>query len=452
MLLGIVLRGFDRVANVHAIEETAVAHLALLRIERLLGNVAALDDRHYRQAELLRECIVAAVVGRNGHDRARAIAGEHILADPDRHLLARERVDAIGAREHARDRLGLGDALTLGLLADLLHIGGHRFLLRGGGQLIHQLAFGRQHHESHAEDGVHPRREDSHRQFAAVADRVEHDLRALGFADPVALHLLQGVCPCKGVQALEQTAGIGRHAQLPLLHLLLLHRETAAHAESVLDFVVCQDSSKAFAPVHGSLAQIGYAPAHEDVRLLLFGCRGPLLGGDIFIAGGLKFRDEFFDRTGLVLSRIEPAAEHLEEGPLRPLVILRIAGFHFARPVVAEADTVQLLAVARYVLHSGDFRVLTRLDRILLGGKAEGVVAHRVKHIEAFQTLVAGKDVACDVSQRMPDMQARTRRVREHVQHVELGLVAFFRDLIRPLGAPSFLPFALYLLKIVIHY
>ena len=41
---------------------------------------------------------VALVVRRHGHDRARAVAHQHEVADPDRDLLAAERIDGVVAR------------------------------------------------------------------------------------------------------------------------------------------------------------------------------------------------------------------------------------------------------------------------------------------------------------------------------------------------------------------
>ena len=74
----------------------AVHHDALLRVEALFRHVGALDERHDGQVEMLGEGIVARVVGRNGHDGARSVACQHVFGNPDRNLLARQRVDGIG--------------------------------------------------------------------------------------------------------------------------------------------------------------------------------------------------------------------------------------------------------------------------------------------------------------------------------------------------------------------
>ena len=65
-------------------------------------------------------------------------------------------------------------------------------------------------------------------------------------------------------------------------------------------------------------------------------------------------------------------------------------------------------------------RVLTVLDGVLLGRQAERVVAHRVQHVVAAHPHEAGEDVGADVAERVADVQARPRRVREHVEHEEL--------------------------------
>ena len=74
--------------------------------------------------------------------------------------------------------------------------------------------------------------------------------------------------------------------------------------------------------------------------------------------------------------------------------------------------------------------MLSGLDGILFGGKSEAVVAHRVQDVEPLVALVAGEDVARDVAERVPDVQASTRRVREHVQDIEFILRRVFCDLV----------------------
>ena len=51
----------------------------------------------------------------------------------------------------------------------------------------------------------------------------------------------------------------------------------------------------------------------------------------------------------------------------------------------------------------------------------------------------------------MADVQARTGRIREHVEHIEFGACGVFDDAIGMILAPLLLPFGLYLFEIVLH-
>ena len=132
--------------------------------------------------------------------------------------------------------------------------------------------------------------------------------------------------------------------------------------------------------------------------------------------------DQHADRPGPVGLVVVPGVEDLQEDPLRPLVEGHVDGRHPAPGVVAEADAVDLLLVARDVALGADPRVDAVLDRVLLGGQPEGVEADRVQHLVAGHHLVAAQHVGRDVAQRVADVQAGAGGVREHVQDVGLGL------------------------------
>ena len=102
-------------------ERSATHRLALLALLR-----RRLDHALYGQVKVLRERKVALVVRRDGHDGARAVASEHVVGDPDRHLLAGERVDGEGAgRGAGLALLGAGGGAVEVALAG----GGHEVLL-----------------------------------------------------------------------------------------------------------------------------------------------------------------------------------------------------------------------------------------------------------------------------------------------------------------------------------
>ena len=71
--------------------------------ERLVGRRLAadrLDDAPDLEAELRRELEVALVVGRDGHDRAGAVAGQDVVSDEDRDPLAIDGIDGVGSDRH----------------------------------------------------------------------------------------------------------------------------------------------------------------------------------------------------------------------------------------------------------------------------------------------------------------------------------------------------------------
>ena len=63
---------------------------------------------------------------------------------------------------------------------------------------------------------------------------------------------------------------------------------------------------------------------------------------------------------------VVPRIEELNEYPLRPFVVGRIRGLEFTRPIQAETDIVELLAVACGIYLRCFLWMLTRLDGILL--------------------------------------------------------------------------------------
>src|SRR5262245_11862342 len=66
--------------------------------------------------------------------------------------------------------------------------------------------------------------------------------------------------------------------------------------------------------------------------------------------------------------------------------------------------------------------MLTRFDCVLLRGQTKSIPAHWMQDVEPAQTLITRDDVSCRVAFGMTNMQARSARVRKHVEHIELWL------------------------------
>ena len=277
---------------------------------------------------------------------------------------------------------------------------------------------GRQHHERRAEQRV--RTGGEHLDRAGLAG--EPDQRALGPADPVALHQLDGLGPVQGLEVAEQPLGVGGDAHHPLAQVALEHREVAALAAPVGgDLLVGQHRAQARAPVHRRVRQVGQPVGvdHASTRLLVE--LAPRQTAGHRAGAGRQLGLQLGHRSRPVLLVVVPRVVDLQEDPLGPPVELDVGRGDAATRVVGQAQPAQLSAHRRDVGLGGDLGVLAGLHGVLLGRQAERVVAQGVQHVVAGHPLEAAVHVGRDVAQRVPDVQPDARRVREHVEHVGLG-------------------------------
>src|SRR5579884_681821 len=180
------------------------------RVARLL--TFGPDDLDDGNAELARKLEVALVVGGNAHDRARAVAHQHVVGDPDGNLLAADRVGDVAAGEDARLLLLRTHALDLGHAPRLLHVSLDGGALFGRGDLLDQRMFGGQYEEGRAVNCVRACGEDRNLLAPALDLGVEANLRALAAPDPVALHGDRLFRPLDLIEV-QQFFGIGGDAQ-----------------------------------------------------------------------------------------------------------------------------------------------------------------------------------------------------------------------------------------------
>ena len=260
---------------------------------------------------------------------------------------------------------------------------------------------GRQHEERRAEQRVRPRREDGVVDAELLA--AERDLGALGAPDPVALHPLDVLGPLDRVEVGEQAVGVVGDAEEPLLELADLDQRAAALAAAVDDLLVGEDGLVDRVPVDRGLLAVG-----------------------------------------------EALLEELQEDPLRPAVVARLVGAELAGPVDRDPPLAEL------ALEGGDrgvgrlARVAAGADRVVLGGQAERVVAHRLQDAPAGAAVEVGDGVADGVDLQVADVRLAAR-VREHHEHVGLraGVVRVVGDLPGVLVGPHPLPAGLDLRGVV---
>ena len=82
--------------------------------------------------------------------------------------------------------------------------------------------------------------------------------------------------------------------------------------------------------------------------------------------------------------------EHLQENPLRPLVIVRVGRVHAAIPVEAEAQHLKLLREASNVALGHLTRMHVVLDGIVLRRQAKCVVPNGKQHVVPLHSALSG--------------------------------------------------------------
>ena len=191
---------------------------------------------------------------RHGHDRAGAIAGEHVIRDPNWHGLVVHRINRVRAGEHTGLVLRQFRALQIALARGRLAIRRHRFALRLGGERVHQFMLRRQHHVRRPKQRIRPRGK-HHNLFAGILNR-ESNLRPFTTTDPVPLHFLQRITPVNRVQIIQQPLGKRRDPQHPLAHRLTHHRMSAHLALTIDHFLIGQHRAQFRTPVHRRMGNI----------------------------------------------------------------------------------------------------------------------------------------------------------------------------------------------------
>ena len=329
---------------------------------------------------------------RHGHDGAGAVAGEHVVGDPNWKVCTIDRVDCIRAGEDATFFLRGILAVALRFGRGFLDVFLHRIPLLLRGDLGHERMFRGEDHVGRAEERVRSRGVDG--DLGSAPREHEVDERTLRPADPVFLQEFDRLGPVEGGQPIEQSIGEGGDPQYPLAHGSPLDRKSADLAFPIDDLFVRQHGAELRAPVDRHLRDIREAHAV----------------GIIAAVGR--------DRLCAIGRGIEPGVVNLQKNPLRPSHVTRIGGVDLARPVVAEPDALQLLLESLDILRRCHRRVLSGPDRILLGRKPERVPAHRMQHVEPAHAVMAREDVCRGVALGMPDVQALAAGVGEHVEHV----------------------------------
>ena len=384
----------------HTVELAGVDHHAVIGVRQPVGRtVRALHHSFYGQTEFFGEDVVALVVSGDAHNRARAVACEHVVRNEYGHFPAVDGVNRIRARHNARLFAVAGKAVNLRDLGSVVFVFFHRRFAFGCGDDVHERIFGREHDIRHAESGVRTRGENAELFLSALHRKL--DFPAVRLAYPVLLHKFGLFGPVELVQPFEQLVGVIRDFEEPLRQVLAHHRGTAAFALALDDLLVCEHRVAGRTPVDG---------------------------------------------RGFAVS--EPVLVKLQKQPLRPLVIFGKTGAHLVIPVIHRAYLFELFLHCRDVLHRAVVGMDARLYRIVFRRQTECVKPHWLKHFVALHPLETRVGVRGSVIVPVPRVQFCARRIGKHFKDVPFFIDSVAVELVKPGVRPDFLPLALYLSEV----
>ena len=364
--------GIDRILDAQAVigarghdRAACLVGVPLMPAGHVIGTFSRhRDDLHNRNAVLQGKGKVALVMARHAHDRAVAVAHQHIVADPDIDLRTGQRVGHLQAGAHPflllGGELGLGGAPGLAGLDECSHVGACARGMHG------QRMFRGHRTEGHAHEGVGASGKDMHvpalnRRAVVAADVVrEGESHAFAASDPVLLHELHALGPPGQLvlHMVQQLLRILRDLQVIAGDFAFFHHRARTPAAAIDDLLIGQHGLVDRVPVDHLRAALGNA-----------------------------------------------GFQHLQEQPLVPAVVGGIAGRDFAAPVDGQTHRLHL------PLHVGDVGVGPLCGRHLvlhgrvLGRQTEGVPAHGHQHVIALHPQMTGQHVVDRVVAHMPHVQ-----------------------------------------------
>ena len=311
---------------------------------------------------------------RYSHHCPSAIAQEHIVGDPYRHLIAIEFIDNMGADKNPCLLLLRGQPFDLRLASSPLNVLTNLMFVFTGGELSNQGVLGSKDHECDAEYSVRASGEDFDFFFTnALHIKPKGYLHANAFANPVALHYFHALRPFNSDE-LKQLLGILGYPEEPLLQILPYHRCATAFAHSLTyNLLIGQHSLALRAPIGRRLGPIS-----------------------------------------------QPSLVELEEEPLRPLVVFRQTGNYLLAPIIHRAHAPQLAAHVLDITHSPGMGMDAMFDSSVLSRKSEGIETYGMENVITLHPLKASVDIGGSHCIPVADMEV-AGGVREHGEGIPLG-------------------------------
>ena len=338
------------------------------------------------------------------HDRTGAVVHQHVISNPDRNFLARERIDRVMTGRDSCFRAIVRDAVFFVFRLRFLDVGGE--LGVRARETLGERVLGCEHYERGTVDGVESGGEDADRvvpigAIGAIGER-EVDPGAFRAANPILLERQDRRRPSlQRLHRLEELVSVIRDPEKPLFELFGNHFGIAPPTAPIDHLLVGKHGSVDGTPIHSRLFSVG-----------------------------------------------EVLLPHLDEEPLIPPVVLRVARRKLPLPCVRKAQPSELGLHVLDIRSSPILRMLAVFEGGVFRRQTERVPPDGMKHIESAHLLEARDDISNGVVAHMPHMDF-ARRVGQHFEAVVLRTFRVFGDFEDPTIEPFLLPLELDRLVIV---
>ena len=250
----------ERTVKIQAVVVAGIYEHASVQIDLCLDiDLAAVRRRDNLldwQVVFPGELPVASVMARHGHYRTCAIAHQYEIGDPQRHFLARQRMDRRDTQWHPF----LFHCLKRRFLSiRLFALCNERCNFRiHCCRLARQRMLGRDGHVSHTHQCVWARR--IHRKRLVLVNNIERELNTFRTTDPVTLHCLDRVGPARhSIQFIEQLVRIICDFHEPLRNFTTLYERIGAPPSPIDNLFISEHGLVNGVPVNDRILPVNEA-------------------------------------------------------------------------------------------------------------------------------------------------------------------------------------------------
>src|SRR4030042_1961874 len=194
------------------------------------------------------------------HDRSCAVSWQHIIGNPDRHILSIHWIDNVASQKDPRLLPTHRHTFVLSLAPTPNDIFSYLCFVFQCSQSRNQRMFGSQQEEGHTKNGIGSGGEHSYLFFLhPCVLQTERNFCALALAHPIRLHYLYPLWPIQPTMV-EQFLGVSSNSEKPLLQVLFGDWRATPFAKTFPHYLfISQNCLASGTPVNRCLSPIGQA-------------------------------------------------------------------------------------------------------------------------------------------------------------------------------------------------